>query len=203
MAEENPRWGYARIQGTVLPAGKYCLGSLVITGRDGQPSIGFAPSSSLGGTFATSFGSRCPGSENDNTLRLGLDWHDAGGLAPAPSGFLTMNGATSAGTSGSEGGAADTGCEQTNVACDFDARFTILAPSGNCAGPPPVLSITFIQYILRNQLGNPIPNCPITIEMRSDLTASRNTGGHCHNVTDKPTCQVDWNATRGCPRLET
>jgi hypothetical protein len=180
-----------------LPAGKYCLGSLTITGRSGHPSVGFAPYSSLGATFGTSFGSRCMGADGDNTLKLGTDWHDAGGLSPSPTGFLTIAGNTSEGTSGAEAAAADSGCAQTNVACDFDQRYSILAPGPGCQGPAQVLSIQHIQYILRNQLGNPVPNCPITIQLRSDLAASKNTGGHCHNDTDKPTGTVPASCNTG------
>lgn len=182
---------------SALPAGKYCLGSLAITGRTGHPSIGFAPASSLGSTLGTSFGSDCAGVDNDNTLKLGLDWHDAGGLAASPSGFLTMDGVTSEGTSATEAAAADSGCGQTNIACDFDQRYSILAPVSPCAGPAQALSATHIQYVLRNQYGNPVPNCPITIEMKSDITASKNTGGHCHNVTNKPTGTIPGSCNTG------
>ena len=64
-----------------LPAGTYKLATATVTPATGTPSLEFAPSSPLAGTFLTSFGSECPGSEFDFTLKLGSEWSDADGAA--------------------------------------------------------------------------------------------------------------------------
>lgn len=68
-------WG----AGTQLPAGPYRLATLVVTVRSGSPSLRFAISTPLSATALTSFGSACPGSFGDNTLRYGVDWTAAFG----------------------------------------------------------------------------------------------------------------------------
>jgi hypothetical protein len=63
-----------------MAAGKYRLGTLVLQILSGSPRIDIAPASDLLGTLSTSFGSNCPGLDNDNTLKLGSDWQDCDGL---------------------------------------------------------------------------------------------------------------------------
>jgi hypothetical protein len=70
---------------TVMAAGKYKLGSLNLTIASGRPSIDFVTRTDLTGTYMTSFGSTCAGSDGDNTLKLGLDWDDSDGLPAAGS----------------------------------------------------------------------------------------------------------------------
>ena len=65
---------------TILSAGRYRLCTLAITAQSGNPSIELVSSTPLGGVYLTSFGSRCAGVDNDNTLKLGTDWWDTGGL---------------------------------------------------------------------------------------------------------------------------
>jgi len=80
----------------ILPPGKYHLGTLHYRVTEGTPSLSFASSSTLDGTFGTSFGSRYEGLDGDNTLKLGVssgaatrtkqpaasgDWSDASGLS--------------------------------------------------------------------------------------------------------------------------
>lgn len=67
--------------GVILPAGTYRLGTLEVSIIAGTPAIEIASSTTLGPVYLTSFGSRCSGNDLDNTLKLGLDWFDADGLA--------------------------------------------------------------------------------------------------------------------------
>ena len=67
--------------GAILPPGTYRLGSLSVTPLIGTPGLEFSPTSTLSGVFLTSFGSRCSGTDFDNTLKLGLDWDNTDGLA--------------------------------------------------------------------------------------------------------------------------
>ena len=88
--------------GTINAPGLYHLGSLVVSVTGGNPSIDFAPSTSLSAGYLTAFGSQCPGLEGDNTLRLGADWLDTDGALPpdispmimAPPSVSTEEGAT-------------------------------------------------------------------------------------------------------------
>ncbi len=64
-----------------LPAGLYKLGTLVFTATG--PCTSFQAVASMPGTdYATQFGSACPGANQDNTLRLGVDFWDACGAYP-------------------------------------------------------------------------------------------------------------------------
>jgi hypothetical protein len=87
---------YTGFGGTApLPPGKHKLGTLTFRVKSGSPSVRFAASSELGGVLQTSFGSRNPGREGDNTVRFGpdresllrsglkADWTDADGVQPA------------------------------------------------------------------------------------------------------------------------
>jgi len=65
---------------TYLPPGLYKLGSLTVSVASGNPGIVFAPATLLGSAYATTFGSQCPGHDFDNTLKLGGDWSDTGGI---------------------------------------------------------------------------------------------------------------------------
>ena len=67
--------------GVILPAGTYRLATLEVSVVAGTPAIGIASSTTLGPVYLTSFGSRCSGNDLDNTMKLGLDWFDADGLA--------------------------------------------------------------------------------------------------------------------------
>jgi hypothetical protein len=69
--------GYAGA--SILPAGAYKLGCFRVVPVSGTPSLRFASSTSLGGTYGTSFGTQCPGYDQDNTFKLGLDWLGASG----------------------------------------------------------------------------------------------------------------------------
>jgi hypothetical protein len=74
----------ARFKTTYDPAGKYKVGRLDLT-ITGNPKLDFATSTSLSGIAGTSFGSRCQGSNFDNTIRLGSDFPTADGTAsPIP-----------------------------------------------------------------------------------------------------------------------
>ena len=65
--------------GAILPPGTYRLASLTVTVALGTPSIQLVSSTSLSGGYLTSFGSRCSGTDFDNTLKLGTDWFDVDG----------------------------------------------------------------------------------------------------------------------------
>jgi hypothetical protein len=76
----------------LLP-GKYRLGTLKVRTTSGVPRIVFAPSTPLGATLMTSFGSKRPGRDDDNTLKLAAssgdkaqveylgDWVDTDGVS--------------------------------------------------------------------------------------------------------------------------
>jgi hypothetical protein len=60
-----------------LPAGAYKLGRVAITVAPGTfPVISPASSTTLSASYFTAFGSECPGSEFDNTIKLGSDFMD-------------------------------------------------------------------------------------------------------------------------------
>ncbi|HET9952592.1 MAG TPA: PKD domain-containing protein [Candidatus Eisenbacteria bacterium] len=63
--------------------GTYRLGRVTIEALSGSPRIVIAPSTRLVPAGQTSFGSLCPGADNDNTMKLGQEWSDADGLAAA------------------------------------------------------------------------------------------------------------------------
>jgi hypothetical protein len=71
--------GFFDSTGVVLPPGRYRIGTLPVTATAGVPLLYFATSTSLSGTFLTSFGSQCRGQDDDHTMKLGRDWFDADG----------------------------------------------------------------------------------------------------------------------------
>ncbi|MEK7314679.1 MAG: hypothetical protein AAB011_00730, partial [Candidatus Eisenbacteria bacterium] len=71
-----------RGSGAILAPGLYHLASLTITPSSGSPVIHVAASTPIHPVGSTSFGSRCPGIDFDNTLKLGLDWFETQGLGP-------------------------------------------------------------------------------------------------------------------------
>lgn len=64
-----------------LPPGRYLLGTLGIT-VTGHPQLSLVSFSPLGKELLTAFGAACPGSDFDDTLKLGRDFTDACGTAP-------------------------------------------------------------------------------------------------------------------------
>jgi hypothetical protein len=64
-----------------LPPGRYRLGTLEIT-VTGTPRLSLVPVSARNKEDLTAFGSACPGSDFDDTLKLGGDFTDACGTAP-------------------------------------------------------------------------------------------------------------------------
>jgi hypothetical protein len=93
--------GYAGTAG--LPPGRYKLGRLMVRVLAGSPSLSFQPRYSAWPALLTSFGSDCPGKENDHTLKLGAvgggspsagtvegDWSDAEGLAAGATGTIKL-----------------------------------------------------------------------------------------------------------------
>jgi hypothetical protein len=67
--------------GTILPPGVYHLGTLTASPALGTPALSFVTSPlTLPGAPMTSFGSQCLGQDQDNTMKLGLDWFDADGV---------------------------------------------------------------------------------------------------------------------------
>ena len=67
--------------GSYNPAGLYKLGSLAIT-VTGSPVITFSTGALGIPSPVTGFGSECSGSDNPNTITLGLDFFDNHGTAP-------------------------------------------------------------------------------------------------------------------------
>ncbi len=63
-----------------LPPGRYRLGTLEIT-VTGTPRLSFVPVGVRSKDDITAFGSACPGSDFDDTLKLGGDFTDACGTA--------------------------------------------------------------------------------------------------------------------------
>ena len=70
-----------------LEPGRHRVGTLKIA-VTGTPRLSFAASSGLDREYLTSFGSECPGSDYDATVKLGRDFTDACGTAP-PSAVAT------------------------------------------------------------------------------------------------------------------
>ncbi len=66
---------------SVLPPGKYLLGTLTVYVASGTPSIQIVPGRDFS-TFRdmTAFGSQCDGTDFPNTIALGTDWSDIDGL---------------------------------------------------------------------------------------------------------------------------
>jgi hypothetical protein len=73
--------GYFDSTDVFLPPGQYQVGTLTITpiAPVGNPLLTFAASTPLSATYLTSFGSQCRGLDDDYTLKLGREWHDAAG----------------------------------------------------------------------------------------------------------------------------
>lgn len=79
QAESATEYHNGQGGGVILPPGTYRLASITVNVALGTPSIQLAASTSLSGGYLTSFGSRCSGTDQDNTLKLGTDWFDADG----------------------------------------------------------------------------------------------------------------------------
>jgi hypothetical protein len=71
-----------------FPPGLYKLGSLDLSIASGSPCLQFAESSTMSPCDGTSFGSKCPGSRFDNTIRLGSDWFDSDATCRSTPGAL-------------------------------------------------------------------------------------------------------------------
>jgi hypothetical protein len=65
--------------GAFSSPGKYRLCSVTITPTSGVPDIVFSDAVPGRADLFTSFGSDCGGIDYDNTMKLGLDWHEADG----------------------------------------------------------------------------------------------------------------------------
>lgn len=83
-AAGNDIW-LARASATVLPPGKYKVGSLAVT-ITGNPTLTLVPTDPpLDGTSLTAFGTACPGIDFDNTYKLGSDFMDVcSSASPTP-----------------------------------------------------------------------------------------------------------------------
>jgi len=68
--------------GSILSPGKYRLGTLTVMAESGSPTLNPAGSTTLAAHYETSFGTKCTGQDQDNTYKLGLDWHDISGCGP-------------------------------------------------------------------------------------------------------------------------
>jgi len=66
---------------TPLAPGAYRLATVPITVASGTPNIAFATQHSIDTTYTTGFMSSCSGTSFDNFIRLGVDFHDAAGIA--------------------------------------------------------------------------------------------------------------------------
>lgn len=62
----------------------YRLMSITVTGETGTPNLVIHAQPTLPGYLPqrTSFGTACPGSDADNTYKLGVDWQDVAGCGP-------------------------------------------------------------------------------------------------------------------------
>ncbi len=61
---------------TILPPGRYKVGSLAVTIK-GVPGLSIVASTTLSPDYLTAFGSQCPGRDFDGTLKLGSDFMSA------------------------------------------------------------------------------------------------------------------------------
>jgi hypothetical protein len=78
----NDIW-VAKASGTHSAPGRYKLGSLALTiTAPGYAGLEIHSGSSLDETAFTSFGSECPGSDFDNTMKMASDWTDVCGARP-------------------------------------------------------------------------------------------------------------------------
>src|SRR5688572_23924991 len=66
----------------IFPPGKYHLATLPVTVTSGQPTLFFEPYLPRRPVALTQFGTKCLGLDNDNTYKLGSEWHDADGIGP-------------------------------------------------------------------------------------------------------------------------
>ncbi len=64
------------------PPGRYRLGSLELT-VTGTPRLSIVSSTAIGSNLRTGFATDCLGADFDNALKLGLDFTDVCGTAPA------------------------------------------------------------------------------------------------------------------------
>lgn len=64
----------------ILPPGLYHLARLEVRAVIGNPAIVIEPFSFNQVTDLTSFGTQCPAMQDDNTYRLGEEWHDVDGI---------------------------------------------------------------------------------------------------------------------------
>ena len=71
----NDVW-VAKASGTPQAPGTYKLGTQAITVSPGCHSLEIHQTSTIDPTAMTSFGSQCPGTEFDNTMKLPTDWTD-------------------------------------------------------------------------------------------------------------------------------
>ncbi len=74
--------------------GLYRLATLTVTVLSGAPAIQIVSVNPWTFPYLTAFGSRCPGYDYENTLRLGTDWFDVDGLpvgAPPPGGRPSLS----------------------------------------------------------------------------------------------------------------
>jgi hypothetical protein len=176
----------------ILPPGKYKLGSLSAGILSGSPAIDFAPASGgFPGDF-TGFGSECPGTEQDFTLKLGLDWSDADGLGAPMQMSLRLD------LDGEGVGQSETvtisSCYPASWQefCVFTVRPSRLnapEPYNRCCkdfDAPEFYGCTIT--ITCN--GSPASSIPVRLEMHPKQL----TGGHCHANGLRPTtspAQVD------------
>jgi len=72
-------WGNYFGIGDPLSPGLYLLGTVDVTPTGGSPVLDIVQSTTLSGTYLTSFGSECKGPELDHTMKLGTDWFDVDG----------------------------------------------------------------------------------------------------------------------------
>jgi hypothetical protein len=131
--------GYA--SGTPIAPGKYKLGTVTLTANTGAVALNFTPMTSLGPN-PNSFGTMCPGTDFDNTYKLGIDWNDADGLASAEGGNASPVITAAASVNATEG-AAMTLLTVTAVDADASDVLTITAtgvPNGLTVNSTPSVS---------------------------------------------------------------
>lgn len=83
FAEAGDTTDYYNGRGGSIPLGpgKFKLATVVVSIRSGSPRLEIVEATPLSAAFTTSFGSKCPGLDGDNTLKLGTDWKDVDGLS--------------------------------------------------------------------------------------------------------------------------
>jgi hypothetical protein len=154
----------------------------VVSILSGSPSISIKPSTSLGGAYTTSFGSRCPGLDGDNTLKLGSDWIDVGNLGQPLNASLTLT-AQGEGVGGAE--TLATGCLPAPQFCTFTAVPSKIDPPEShrrcCTSNEVTSKLGCLLALSCN--GSPAANKIVTIE----VYPKQLTGGHCHANALRPT----------------